>query len=755
MWTQNVAVLLVEQAGLGQYLVAKGEDDAVAKATFWLLNQTIIQAASKHLEQSADEQSGYFDRQQGWKDLESAFELGFEEVVRANGNRADMRDIDIRNGYRPAVCRAFIPPGFAPWYVMSETAETQFERLMKQAAISKLSWKGLEFLFRHLVAAHHGLGFRGMHIIGHGSSVVCIKTTYRGDSITGAAQNGQELVVKANHFKDRRPRQENRMKNDSIPTALHLHHAAGARRGTAAGSILPKPLGVYPGGCAAGFVRYDGRNSAVCSSVRDRPVLCFGAFEFIPEGSLHNSEIVKRVVEQYSAEGVVSNEMIRVVQALIHATYVMNRLGCFCMDISWGNLAVSYMRGDRLNVTWLDTGGGMVLSDARCNAAPPLMRASTSFAAGPDAGPVQGKPTPLLPVCKQTKTKNSSIGYLSDTTMRALFASDSGSRTCSGTPGYRDEGMVTELDAPENRKKPLTVAIAKRWDYASTSKTAIQLLHRAPRPAAQRERWEKDLLVATGSKEAMLNFLLQGIKDPVARGKALHNDTLNNFADLFYKSLREEGRIGALEALVSKALSSKVWSTSQMQDLKGDGIRLQGGGLICPAGWSEAEWNASKWAAFQHPPLTLREELNGDGVSMGVGVQTPNAFGKDEFIGLYAGTEASSFTRISPDDVPPCRYTAFARDKRGAEGARLHVIAEQPVEWFLERRVVGPFLNGVMGNERCNVYLQRDEFFRSKDGILYMAMYAARGVAAGEFLRWRYDPTAGGGGADSYFFPLD
>ena len=755
MWAQNVPVLLVEQAGLGQYLIAKGEDDAVAKATFWLLNPAMIQAGSTHLEQCADEQSGYFDRQRLRKDLELALVLGFEEVVRVNGNRADMRDIDLRkHGDRPAVCKAFIPPGSAPWYVISETALTQFDRLMKQAAIWKLTWKGMEFLFQEFVAVHHGMGHRGMHIIGYGSSVVCIKSAYRGDSITGVAENGQELVLKANHFARRNLRQENRMKYDAIPTALRLHDAAYSRRDSLAAHILPTPLGLYPGGCAAGFVRYDGRDNEIYSSARDRPVLCFGAFQLISEGSLYISEIVKRIVSQYRAEGVVSNDMVRLAQGIMHSTHVMNQKGCFCMDISWGNLAVREING-RFIVTWMDTGGSMVISPAKRDDARPLMRASTSFAAGPDAGPVNGKRTPHLHVCKQSKTKKSSIGFLSTTTIRALYASDSACRTCSGTQGFRDEVMVKELDAIENRKKPLDVAFAKRFDSASSTICIVRLFHGPPRDAAKREQWEKDLHLATGSKEAMLNFLLQGIEKPDARADARASETLNAFADLLYKSLREEDRFGAKDALISKALSSKVWSKSQMQDLKGEGIWLKEGSLICPAGWSEAEWKDSKWATFKHPPLTLKEEFNSEGVSMGVGVQTPNALREGDFIGLYAGSEASGFTSISLDDLPPCRYTTYALDRAGGVYVRLHVVAEQPVEWFLESRVVGPFLNGVMGKQRMNVRLNRFDFFRSKDGILYLAMYAAKDIAAFEFLRWKYDPRAGGGGADSYMFPLD
>jgi hypothetical protein len=132
---------------------------------------------------------------------------------------------------------------------------------------------------------------------------------------------------------------------------------------------------------------------------------------------------------------------------------------------------------------------------------------------------------------------------------------------------------------------------------------------------------------------------------------------------------------------------------------------------------------------------------------MGAGVQTPNAISSGAFIrvviGYYAGTEASGHAAImSPDELPPCRYTAYAMDGQ----TRLDVVADQPVQWFLESNVMGPFLSGAVGNETmCNVLFARRDYFRSNDGILYTVMYASREIAAGEFLQWRYDPRRGAG----------
>jgi hypothetical protein len=126
------------------------------------------------------------------------------------------------------------------------------------------------------------------------------------------------------------------------------------------------------------------------------------------------------------------------------------------------------------------------------------------------------------------------------------------------------------------------------------------------------------------------------------------------------------------DALISKALSCKVFSSSQKQALKGACIQLKGREIICPAGCSNEDWPASKWAAFRLPPLTLQEEFNREGVSL-AGVQTPNAISSGAFIGFYAGTEASGYAAImSQDELPPCRYTAYAMD--GQLETRLHVV---------------------------------------------------------------------------------
>ena len=753
MWQRNVAAGLVEEVGMGPFLIANGEDDAVCRGILWLLNPDLIRAGSEHLERCQREQSGYFNRESVPKDLEAGLVEAFKEVVRAKGDRTALRDIDLRkNSDRPAACKTFVPPGVPPIHVIGEKALDMYDRLMNQITGYKLSFKGMDFLFHSFVMYHFQMGFIGMHIIGFGSSVLCIKATYRGDDMAGTIRNGQELVIKAVHFTKGRARQENRIRHDAIVTALRFFLSADLRRGTLRARILPNPLYVYQDRrkCAAGFVRYD-RDSVKREPAKNRPLLCFGAFELISEGSLHASGIVKDAVSKYRDEGTVSSNLIRIVQAIFFATKTMNDRQCFIMDISWANMALREIDG-KFIVTFLDTGGSTVISTGKRNDnAKALVRCSTSYYAGPNAGPLNGKPTPHLGASKQSK--QTSVGCLSDSKIREIFALDpSVCRTCSGTPTYRDEQLAEELDSLSNSDKILDPELACRIDFAAASMSSVQLFHRAPRESAARAKWLQDVVAATKSKEAMLDFLLQGIEDPNVRANSCSDMLLCSVADVFHKSLREKDRITVLDALISKAISCKVFSPSQKEALEGAGIPLLGGEIICPAGCSNEDWQASKWAGFTLPPLTLKEEFNTTGVSMGAGVQTPIAISYGDLIGFYAGTEASANTAISTDELPPCRYTAYAMDGE----SRLHVVADQPVEWFLERKVVGPFLNGVVGNEtKCNVYLARRDYFRSNDGILYIAMYASSDIAAGEFLRWRYDPRRGAGGVDSYMFPMD
>ena len=46
MSQRNVAASLVEQVGLGPYLIANDDEDFIQKAVWWLLNPFMLQTAS-------------------------------------------------------------------------------------------------------------------------------------------------------------------------------------------------------------------------------------------------------------------------------------------------------------------------------------------------------------------------------------------------------------------------------------------------------------------------------------------------------------------------------------------------------------------------------------------------------------------------------------------------------------------------------------------------------------------------------------
>ena len=124
---------------------------------------------------------------------------------------------------------------------------------------------------------------------------------------------------------------------------------------------------------------------------------------------------------------------------------------------------------------------------------------------------------------------------------------------------------------------------------------------------------------------------------------------------------------------MTKALSCKIWSQSARQALQGDGIPVSGGAGRCPSG---SHWHAEGCVL---PDLTLKLEHDPrSGTFIGAGALTTFGVKQGELIGFYAGTECA------PDEVPPCRYTTYAMDKE----LRRYCVAEQPVDWFLERGIV-------------------------------------------------------------------
>ena len=328
------------------------------------------------------------------------------------------------------------------------------------------------------------------------------------------------------------------MVNDSIVKANHVHDAVGARPSSHLQQILPTPLPVYPRGCTVGFVQSgngfktankNGLKSAN-KAVRSRPVLCFGVFEFVREGSMYGSALVKWVVSQYRENGIIHEKMSRIIQALVFSVREMSRRNVFNFDLSWGNVAIREI-GDRIYAVWLDTGGGVVIPRPNQDgAAKIMMRSSTTVAAGPDAGPAGTLKTPALSVNKET-----GIGFLDRSVIRKMFNNEGSiSLTVAGTPTFRSEGMVAHFNDPSNRKKPLSSDDASRFDLTSAMLCSLQLFHPAPRSPDGRARWERDLATAIGSPAAMGMFLRKGAVVAVQQ-----DHLLDAFADMFWRSLRK------------------------------------------------------------------------------------------------------------------------------------------------------------------------------------------------------------------------
>ena len=71
---------------------------------------------------------------------------------------------------------------------------------------------------------------------------------------------------------------------------------------------------------------------------------------------------------------------------------------------------------------------------------------------------------------------------------------------------------------------------------------------------------------------------------------------------------------------------------------------------------------------------------------------------------------------------------------------------KRPFKWFIGNSVAGPFLNGRDGvGYDINCDLDQHSAWLDDDGGVWFVIKANRDIAAGEWLMWKYNWTAGAG----------
>jgi hypothetical protein len=121
-------------------------------------------------------------------------------------------------------------------------------------------------------------------------------------------------------------------------------------------------------------------------------------------------------------------------------------------------------------------------------------------------------------------------------------------------------------------------------------------------------------------------------------------------------------------------------------------------------------------------------------------------------VSFYVGTERKISDGTGVLDCRPTRYGVSVnsdqqKDKFIVDGA---VGEKLTVDWLKTNQVTGPFMNAGDWSRGVRSNVRLDRHLAWKDpatGLVWMPMFALRPIAAGEFLRFKYDPTAGEGGA--------
>jgi hypothetical protein len=717
---------LVQLAGLGEWFIANSVEDFKDKGIKWCLisSQPLLLEASNHLLECRDRQIGHFNLKQPVLNLERALILGWTEYRKAGGVRGKFSDVDLTEAFPVRETRSFLPRAKAEGSI-SESDVDQARRILNQLETNYP--KVLErcsTAVEKVVSLNHRLGFSKMRVVGVGSTTICINAVFE----------GKEHAIKATHFFSGKIQQEDRLVTDAVMRAVYILRRACLRRSRIGKLILPEIYDHFPGKSLVAIVQGNPQLWSGKIPVRSRPVISCCIAEFVQGGTLSTHSEYQGLVSEFTNHGIISDDLTRVIQAILFSTHFMNSKGIFNFDICDNNLALRKI-GHRWIAVWIDTGASIVFG-ARASA-PLAKRSITSVATDEPfnkalpAAPAQALYTPSIP-----KYVNG-ISYINGEKVDSFFE-DARCRqelTCWGQDTFREEEFIAKLKSNQSRNVPLTVEDGIRVDGWGSTATALQMFHPAPKSKKARDQWKKDLSKARDSPEKMVAFLKAGLRDGVTVERP---DVLTSYGKLFYDLLRkdERNRITVHRALLSLVLTTDTLSLQDQRIMDGDGFVFPESD--CPEGspWNGRGQRQCRVVAVTEPGI-------------GAGIKADQDILDGELVILYAGTEVSENTESDLEDLPPSRRTTYAMD--GTE-RRIHVVADQPFGLLRQNNTAGPLVNATLNPRDANLVLKRREFWRDGKGNVYIGLYAKGNIAKGTFLRWWYDPFAGGGGRNSFRF---
>jgi hypothetical protein len=703
----------IRASGLGEELIAKSAEEFVKKGVAWASRG---KAARAFLSQQQQGGLGYYakGRVAGmvYKVIESvlAGETSFE--------------VD------PPEPLCFVDDRTARLDRILEQIETQFKS--RNAKMPLNYAPGFRDAVIRILIFLENEGIKFSVLVGLGGSAMVVKGTMT-RNLSSRVPSGMEVVVKI----DITFRRFFNLHNSSIlrDSVNCMRMNARMRNSKCWSGLFSKPI----------YLLHGGRSFMGCTEPgKSKHVVLFSVFQFVGKNL---EDTLEEAARDWLETATVSNELVVVCQEIFLGLWHAHRNGFYNRDIKPQNMG----QDPEGKVVFWDMGHG------RCDepksggaygkkSVPSTLMRRHSTAHFPGGSNPQGhaflyKPSRqgnrVVPFLFFTDADFKRGDELSQQKGRGLGRLGNASYTYEDQEAARKraEAVQDDEDRPEEDKN-----VTAASDVFQTVRCILQVFNKVDwrNPVD----WERRASEATsdGDPGTVLQFLKSG-----TRGNPLQLTMLKRFARFFARALGPLPRPSLIDLMTDLALTSPVFPPADEQDvLNGRGIAFPGGsaGSVYPGIMSE-------WKCLHIPSTSLLLEPDGKGGDIGLGNRAEEHIKDKSLAGFYCGRKRALYEGAM--DTPPSRYGVSVRSAQQREKFSIDGFMgpKLTIQWLKTHQVTGPFMNA--GNwkngPRSNVTLDRHSAWTDPaTGIVWIPMYADGNIAAGDFLRWTYNPTDGEAG---------
>jgi hypothetical protein len=301
----------------------------------------------------------------------------------------------------------------------------------------------------------------------------------------------------------------------------------------------------------------------------------------------------------------------------------------------------------------------------------------------------------------------------------------------------RAEAVKKDPNASEDRAKN------EAGDWFEALRLLLQIFNKVDRKNAK--GWEERATAATadGDPEKVLEFMKNGTQATPQQPMAL-----GRIAGLIARAMGpREFRPNLIDMMTDRAATIPILPPAEEQKV------LDGTGMAFPGGVAGIVYRGiqEEWEKIIIPATSVRREPDGKGGDIGLGVMTVGAIRNKDFAGFYCGTKRSPGDGVGPMDTFPSRFGVSVSSKEQTDKFSIDGFMGQKLtlRWLQTHQATGAFMNA--GGRSSNVRLDRHKAWTDPmTGIVWIPMYATCDIAAGSFLRWKYNPTAGEGGVYTF-----